>query len=167
MNFKNICKAKLTEQNEWITGYLVEYSIDIYSAPNPAIIQEEDLKGCFNPVLCTPEITPVIPESVCLYTGENDINNNPIFSEHLFVVDNIFGIVKYGKYKSTEGIKHIGFYIEWCKNSEDSNSQPYRNDFCYWQDKMIILAPLFDVYDIYSFIECYNKEHDLSYSENK
>lgn len=167
MNFKNICKAKSVEQDEWITGYLVEYSTSIYSDNTPAIIQEETLNGCFDPVLCTPEIIPVVSESICLYTGENDANNNPIFSEHLFVVDDFFGIIRYGKYKSTEGIKHIGFYIEWCKNNTNSNSQTYRNDFCYWQEKMKILAPLFDIYDVCSFIKNYNKERIPSCSENE
>lgn len=68
-----------------------------------------------------PATDDVEPESIGLWTGRTDKNGKPVFEGDIIQYDDIgnisanvaIGVVRFGRHKTADSHKHIGFYIDW------------------------------------------------------
>lgn len=71
------------------------------------------------------------------FTGLYNKNGKEIYEDDIFKYsseyDAVFGIVKFGEIEDrSNGIKHIGFYIEWQNDGMNEWCKWWRNDIAYW-----------------------------------
>lgn len=135
MSDRYLCKAKRTDNGEWVKGcLLIDY-----------ITGQHFIHQCGNSVNESAKIGEegflrflafeVDPETICQYTGLTDKNGKKIWENDIVRHCSYIGIVKFGQYSR----KNYGFYIQWINGDED-----LREDFIYWVPKIRRPGYIFD-----------------------
>ncbi|MCI9682772.1 MAG: hypothetical protein HFI26_15505 [Lachnospiraceae bacterium] len=130
MNREILYRAKRTGTGEWIEGYYSEIKL----TGTPYILTGEiAIEPCKKGIVQF-ECYEVWPETVCQYTGFNDIRGNKVF-EHSIVFYEYSGV--YGEVVFRDG----KYEIKWQSGHDD-----LRVDVCFWftQRRIHIVGNIFD-----------------------
>lgn len=80
---RHICKAKRTDNGEWVEGYYANVEGEHYIVL-PAVEWDDD--ACME----LPKFVKIIPETLCQYAGLTDWNDKKIFEGDIVKVDNLW-----------------------------------------------------------------------------
>lgn len=134
MNREYLYKGKRISNGEWIDGYYARITLtgSAYILTGEIAI-EPCKKGIVQFKCCQ-----VLPETVCQYTGFNDIRGNKAF-EHSIVFYEDAGV--YGEVVFEDG----QYKIKWQSGHDD-----LREDICFWftQRRVHIVGNIFDDLEI-------------------
>lgn len=128
-------KAKRLDNGEWVEGLLTVMWGQYH------IINPKDENTAY----------PIDPDTICQYTGLTDKAKNRVFENSIIklIPENVFGVVRFGEYKSpfdSAETTHIGFYVEW---EESDRCKFWRKDLGYWlAATTIICGNIFDNPDL-------------------
>ena len=127
---RRLYRAKRTDTGEWIEGHYSE--IKLTSTPY-ILTGEIAIEPCKKGIVQF-ECYEVWPETVCQYTGFNDIRGNKVF-EHSIVFYEDGGV--YGEVVFEDG----QYKIKWQSSHDD-----LREDICFWftQRKVYVVGNVFD-----------------------
>ncbi len=138
MSDRYICKAKRTDNGEWVNGCLLISDERYFIVPNFGVSCIEELGNRATDKLITLYAFEVILETVCQCTGLPDKDKAPMYENDIVRASGgVRGVIKFRKYGDMK--TDYGFYIEWDK------TQPYwRNDICYWQNEIKVIGSYID-----------------------
>lgn len=146
-------KAKRLDNSEWVEGYYI-YHIKRTPCVFGDSVKPEDEQHV---IMCDgfsdwnmPRDTvyyDIDPETLCQYTGLTDKAKNKAFENSIIklISENVFGVVKFGEYKSpfdNAETRHIGFYVDW---ENDDRCKFWRKDLGYWLNvDTVVIGNIFD-----------------------
>lgn len=130
-------KAKQVDDKKWIEGALLPTDDEVMIATSYLCASDDH-----EPIMVAAH--KVEPETVCI-AMEYIIDSKCIFENDIVKYDDCFGIVKFGKYRSSfdnSETEHYGFYIEW----KNDRMGLLRKDIGYWMNKrdVKIVGNVFD-----------------------
>lgn len=139
MEDRHLCKAKRTDNGEWVIGI----GIPIIFEGIAYIMEDENtyIRAYYDGGDCVDfdmRAYKVDPSTICQCTGVPD-RDKTIMYENDIVRDEsgTRGIVRFGRYGDMK--TDYGFYIEWDKR------QPYwRNDIYYWNERIRVICSAID-----------------------
>lgn len=138
MSDRHICKAKRTDNGEWVEGNIIEDGVtgQVFIHARGNSVNESDKigeEGCL-----TFFAFEVDPSTFCQCTGLPDKDKTPMYENDIVRARcGVRGVIKFGKYGDMK--TDYGFYIEWDK------TQPYwRHDICYWQNEIKVIGNVLD-----------------------
>ena len=100
---------------------------------------------------CGVEWHAIDKDTICQYTGLTDKADNKAFENSIIklISENVFGVVRFGEYKSpfdNEETSHIGFYVDW---ENDDRCKFWRKDLGYWLNvDTVIVGNIFDTQEL-------------------
>lgn len=131
---RHICKAKRTDNGEWVEGYYTYYP--------EGMDETDDTKYTIRDTRTNPgKLYFIAPSTLCQYTGLPDKNVRKIWVNDIVKEESDVGIVKFGKYGN--GF-HYGFYIEWITTIH------YRPELSFWNSRVECIGNVFDDQELIS-----------------
>ena len=138
MDNRYLYRAKSVVDNKWIVVYLKrqkEYDTDDNEIILTRVISLDDFRAFKD---------ATDGNTVCQCTGRKDKNGKLIFEDDIVefhysilpdykeIGNKNKGVVKFGEYQTSNGKRHLGFYIEW---ADKTIRETHRCDVLYWIDR--------------------------------
>lgn len=131
MSERYFCKAKRTDNGEWVEGYYAYYP--------KGMNETNDTRHTIRDTRTNPgKLYFVNPYTLCQCTGLPDKDKTIMYENDIVRASGgVHGVIRFGKYGDMK--TDYGFYIEW------DESQPYwRHDICYWQNEIKVIGSYID-----------------------